>query len=90
MRVAGAEVEMSVRRNRARRTGGDAELAFEAWIEVERPGARAAIDVDGDRAEQNEIAERRMDDIAMDAHPSEPRGDCDGLVRDDPHLARPA
>ncbi len=88
MRVAGGEVEGAVHADGLDRAGGDAELAIEAGRVVERLGQRVDFAVDDDGAEQDEAAETRMDDVAVEAHLSEAGRLRDRLVGNDAHAGR--
>src|SRR5262249_28304827 len=68
-------------------------------LPCEENGARLVIDwtrvlanlgIHEDRAEQHEVAELRMDDVAMDAHVSQAGRYRHRLVGDGPHLGAPA
>ncbi len=84
MREAGGEIERAVRPDGADRTGRDAELAFEAGVVVDRMVVVVDFDIDEHGAQQHEVAEFRMDQVAVNAHVAEPSLDRDRLVRDDP------
>ena len=87
VRVAGREVEVSVRSDGPHRTRRHAQLAFQARVVGERliVGGRLGSDQDG--PQQDEVAELGVDDVAVNAHVSQARSDGDRLVRDDPNLA---
>ncbi len=88
VRVAGGEVEMTVGGDRPGRAGRHAQLAFQARVVLDGPGVFADLGVDEDGAEQDEVAELGVDDVAVNTHLAEPRRDGDRLVRDDPRLPR--
>ena len=78
------------RRDRPDRTRRHAELAGHARVVVDRPVVFGGFRPDEDRPQQDEVAELGVDDVAMNPHHAQAGGDCHGLVRDDPHLLRPA
>ena len=80
---------MAIGTDGSSRAGRDAQLAGKARTGVERARRSVAIAIDGDGSEQDEVAEFRMDDAAMEAHMSKARRDGNGLVGDHPHLSRP-
>ena len=85
VRKTGGEVERAVRADRSDRTGGHAQLAFEAGIVVNRVVIVARLTADQHGAQQHEIAKLRVNQVAVNAHVAEPGLDRDGLVRDDPY-----
>ena len=87
VRVARGEVEGAVCSDGSHRTRRDAELTFHTRVVVQRVLIRGYTDIHQHRAEQNEIAEFRMNHIAVNAHMAEPGGDRHGLMGHDPDLA---
>ena len=73
---------------RAGGAGRHAELATEARVVVDRLSLGGYRGLDEHGAEQNEVAELRVDDVAMDAHHTQTGGHRDGLVRDHADPAR--
>ena len=70
--------------DRARR---HAQLALQARVVRERLVVGGRLGVDQHRAQQDEVAEPGVDDVAVDAHVPQARSDGDRLVRDDPNLS---
>ncbi len=68
MRVARGKIKRAVRADCADGTRRHAQLAFQARVVIEFPRIRADLRADENRAEQNEIAEARMNHVAMYAH----------------------
>jgi hypothetical protein len=89
VRDAGAEVELAARGDRAGGTRGHAELALQAGVEGDRPVVAVDRRVDHDGAEEDEVAEPRVDDVAVDAHLAQPGLDGHRFVRDHPGFAGP-
>ena len=68
------------------RTRRHAQLAFQARVVRDRLVVGGRLGGDQDRAQQDEVAEPGVDDVAVDAHVTEARSDGDRLVRHDPNL----
>jgi hypothetical protein len=84
VREAGGKVERPVRADGAHGTGGNAELAFETGVVVEGLTVGIGLSFGEDSAEKDEVAEFRMDQVAVDAHVAKAGRDGNGLVRHDP------
>jgi hypothetical protein len=82
---AGDEVEAAVFADRA---GGHTQLAFKAWRVVQRLAVAADRRVEQDRGQQDEVAELRVNDVAVDTHYPHPGRDRHRLVRYHPDPAR--
>lgn len=80
MRGAGQRVEGAVLCDGADGAGGDAQLAVDARVVVQRLPVLAHLRVHQDGHEQDEAAELRVDDVAVQAHHTEPGGRRDRLV----------
>ena len=68
VRVARGEIECAIRTDRADRTRRHAQFAFQARVVIEFLRIRADLRADQKCAEQNEIAEARVNHVAMNAH----------------------
>jgi hypothetical protein len=75
---------VTVRSDGAHRAGRDAELALQARFIGDRRPLLRRREIGDDRAQQDEVAEPRMNHVPVQAHPAEAGGDRDGLVRHDP------
>ena len=82
---AGREVKRAVRSNGADRTSSDAQLTLKTRVVFDRVIVIGGVTIDKHRSEQDEISELRVNQIAVDAHVTEPGFDRDRLVRDDPN-----
>ena len=81
---AGREIERALRPDRPDRTSGDAQLAFEARIVVDRVVVSGRLAIDQHGPQQDEIAESRVDQVAVNPHVAEAGLDGHRLVGDDP------
>src|SRR6516225_6964822 len=77
---AGGEIERAVRSIRAYGTGGYTELAFEAGVVVDGVVIIAGFTLHEHGSQQHEI----VNQIAVNAHVTEPSFDRDRLMRDNP------
>jgi Recombinase zinc beta ribbon domain len=81
---AGREIERALRPDRPDRTSGDAQLAFEARIVVDRVVVFGRLAIDQHGPQQDEVAESRVDQVAVNPHVAEAGLDGHRLVGDDP------
>src|SRR6516162_8476247 len=81
---AGRKIERAVRSNRAYGTGGYTQLAFEAGVVVDGVVIIAGFTLHEHGSQQHEIAKSRVNQIAVNAHVTEPSFDRDRLMRDNP------
>ena len=86
VRVARREVEVPVRGDGSHGTRRHAQLAFQARVVRDRLAIGGGLGGDQDGAQQDEVAEPGVDDVAVDAHVPQARSDGDRLVRHDPNL----
>src|SRR5262245_10623791 len=68
VRKTGREVERAFRPDGADGTGRHTQLAFEAWVVVNRTVIVARFAAHQYRAQQYEVAEFRMDQVPVNAH----------------------
>src|SRR5262245_9635963 len=90
VRVAGREVEVTVRGDGPHRTRRHAQLALQARVVRERLVVGSRLGTDQYRAQQDEVAEAGVDDVAVYPHVPQAGGYSDRLVRHDPDLLREA
>ncbi len=81
---AGREIERALRPDRPDRASGDAQLAFEARIVVDRVVVFGRLAIDQHGPQQDEVAEPRVDQVAVNPHVAEAGLDGHRLVGDDP------
>jgi hypothetical protein len=73
----------AIRSDGADRTSSDARLALKTRVVFDRVIVIGGVTIDKHRSEQDEISELRVNQIAVDAHVTEPGFDRYRLVRDD-------
>jgi hypothetical protein len=76
---ARGEVERAVGSDSADRARCDAQLAFEARVVLDRVIVSLHIELGEHRAEEHEVAELRVDEIAVNAHMAEAGSTAIGL-----------
>src|SRR5271165_670744 len=86
VRLASREVEPTIRGDGPNGTSRYAQLAFQARVVRERLVVGGRLGGNQHGAQQDEVAELGVDHVAMDAHVTQTRSDCDRLVRHDPDL----
>jgi hypothetical protein len=67
VRHAVGELEVALRRDGPDRAGRHAQFALQARVVVERPAVGGRLGVEQDGAQDDEVAEPGVDDVAMDA-----------------------
>jgi hypothetical protein len=81
---AGGKVERAVRADRSNWTGRYAQLALEARVVLDGVIVTIDLKLSEHGAQQDEVAELRVDEIAVNAHVPEPSFHRDGFVREHP------
>ena len=82
MRQAGREVEVGVRGDDAHGTRRHTQFALATWVVIDGKIVCGRLRLHQDRPEQDEVAELRVDDIAVNAHVARPAATATGVHRD--------